>query len=160
MLICERVRHIAKIAAIGGLFAAPAYAQDPGYPHPQKEFSQPQFPSSNQSQLKSYLAGVRPKLAEPQWTLWGKVTSLEQCWGSDCVLVFLDSSSPSQVNPDGCQLLTIGFVSDDTRPDRGLIHTMVLSAFIGGKEVALLISGCSRGPPESAAPSILAVWIR
>jgi hypothetical protein len=83
--------------------------------------------------------------AAPQYSQWGSVQELEAGWALDTIAV---RHSAPMVNPDGCAVTNAGYATDPADPGHSLFHTLLLSAFLNRKEVALLISGCVFGKPR------------
>ena len=75
----------------------------------------------------------------PQYTQWGSVQELEAGWALDTMAV---RHSAPLVNPDGCPVRDAGYATNPSDTGHSLFHTLLLSAFLNRKEVALLISGC------------------
>ena len=83
--------------------------------------------------------------AEPTYTAWGTIRELEAGWTVDSMSV---SHSASVVNPSGCSVTTYGYATSPEDSGRSLFHTMLMSAFLNRKEVALLIDGCAYNKPK------------
>jgi hypothetical protein len=99
-------------------------------------------------------ASVSQLAAQPaiQYSQWGSVQDLEAGWGEDTMGI---RHSAPLVNPGGCAVTNAGYATSPADTGHDLFHTLLLSAFLNRKEVALLISGCSYGKPR-----VLAVKIR
>lgn len=92
-----------------------------------------------------------PAQAAPQYSQWGSVQELEGGWAQDTMAV---RHSAPMVNPDGCAVTNAGYATDPADPGHSLFHTLLLSAFLNRKEVALLISGCAFSKPRIIAVKI------
>ena len=90
-------------------------------------------------------------LAAPTYTQWGSVQELEGGWAQDTMAV---RHSAPLVNPDGCAVTNAGYATDPADTGHSLFHTLLLSAFLNRKEVALLISGCAFSKPRIIAVKI------
>ena len=73
---------------------------------------------------------------------------LEAGWGDDTLTV---RHSAPLVNPGSCPVTNAGYASSPADNGHDLYHTLLLSAFLNRKEVALLISGCVYGKPKVIA---------
>jgi hypothetical protein len=87
-----------------------------------------------------------------QFTPWGRVTTLQNGWVVDRMLVF--QGAGALTNPDGCPLVTNGYIINETDPDRRASYTMLLAAFLNQREVALVISGCFQQRPRIVSVAI------
>jgi hypothetical protein len=139
MSIRDRVGPIALIAAVSTMALGIANAQDA------RKNAEP-------AQLQSFPNLLPSNKAAPQFTPWAKVTVLQSGWFVDRMLVFIDA--PGIVNPDGCTLDTNGYILNENHTGRNLFNTMLLSAFLNGREVALVISGCWDTRPQVVSVAI------
>ncbi len=96
------------------------------------------------------VTSVAPSAAQaaPQFSQWGSVQELEAGWALDTMAV---RHSAPVVNPDGCAVTNAGYATNPADPGHSLFHTLLLSAFLNRKEVALLISGCVFDKPRVIA---------
>ena len=101
---------------------------------------------------KSFAKEPTMNLAAAQFTPWGKIVALQSGWVIDRTLVFHDVSG--MTNPDGCPLETNGYILNETHVGRNLFNTMLLSAFLNGREVAMVISGCYQDRPQVVSVAI------
>ena len=69
------------------------------------------------------------------------------------MLVFIDAPG-SLTNPDGCPLTTNGYVTNPTHAAHDMFHTMLMSALISGRQVAMVISGCYVDRPQIVSVAI------
>ena len=90
-------------------------------------------------------------LSAPQYTQWGSIQELEGGWAQDTVAT---RHSAPFVNPDGCRVTNAGYATSPADTGHSLFHTLLLSAFLNRKEVALLISGCVFDKPRIIAVKI------
>jgi hypothetical protein len=86
-----------------------------------------------------------------QYTQWGSVQELEAGWGEDTMSV---RHSAALVNPGGCSITNAGYATNPADTGHSLFHTLLLSAFLNRKEVALLVSGCVYNKPRIIAVKI------
>jgi hypothetical protein len=89
--------------------------------------------------------------AAEQYSQWGSVQELEAGWAQDTMAV---RHSAPMVNPDGCPVTNAGYATNPADTGHSLFHTVLLSAFLNRKEVALLISGCVYSKPRIIAVKI------
>lgn len=101
----------------------------------------------------SLLALSPTTIAQPAsaFTQWGSVRELEGGWTEDAMTVY---HSAPMVNPGGCAVTNVGYATNPSDPGHNLFHTLLLSALLNRKEVALLISGCAYGKPHIIAVNI------
>ena len=52
------------------------------------------------------------------------------------------------VNPGGCSVTNAGYATNPADTGHSLFHTLLLSAFLNRKEVAILVSGCVFDKPR------------
>jgi hypothetical protein len=83
---------------------------------------------------------------------FGVIRSMEAGWSQDTMAV---QHSAPVVNPGGCRLTDAGYATSPADDGHDLFHTVLLSAFLNRKEVALLVSGCVYDKPH-----IISVTIR
>jgi hypothetical protein len=126
------------IAIAGCLFALPSGAQE-------------QQKADTEPKLQSFLDD--PSLIRAaQFTPWGKIVMLQGGWGIDRMLLFHQPTP--MTNPDGCTLLTNGYILNETHTGRNLFYSMLISALMNGREVALVISGCYQNRPQIVSVAI------
>lgn len=89
--------------------------------------------------------------ADPVFTDWGNVITLQAGFTVDRMLVF--HSAPMR-NPDSCTLITNGYIIDERAPGHNTFNTLLLSALLNRREVALVISGCFETRPQIVSVSI------
>jgi hypothetical protein len=92
-----------------------------------------------------------PALADPEFTDWGTVVSLQGGWVVDQALVF--HSAPLK-NPDHCTVTNNGYITNLEHAGHTLFHTMLLSALLTRREVALVIGGCRENRPQIISVAI------
>jgi hypothetical protein len=80
-------------------------------------------------------------------------------WREDTMAVF--HSSQPFVNPAGCQVTNGGYATDPAHPGHNLFHTVIMSAFLNKREVAILLEkplaegkGCIWGKPKIIAINV------
>jgi hypothetical protein len=76
---------------------------------------------------------------------WGSVQELEAGWAVDTMSV---RHSAPMVNPGGCRVTNAGYATNPADTGHSLFHTLLLSAFLNRKEVAILVSGCAFDKPR------------
>jgi hypothetical protein len=140
------------VIAISAMLLVSAHAQDAGIPAGSTGSKDRGKPAELQSVP---IQGALGKAAT-EFTPWARITSLQVGWVEDQMLVFLDD--PGVTNPDGCALVTNGYVTNPTHPAHDMFHTMLVSALISGRQVALVISGCY--PTIQDRPQIISVAIK
>lgn len=87
------------------------------------------------------------------WSGYGNVTWLLGGYKLDTLAV---GHTAPFVNPGGaCQAQNAGYATDPADPGHSLFHTMLLSAYMNGKQVKFLLEGCVFNKPK-----IIAVEIR
>jgi hypothetical protein len=89
--------------------------------------------------------------AEPQFTDFGRVVTLQAGFTIDRMLVF---HSAPMINPDNCPLTTNGYIIDENAPGHKTFYALLLGAFLNGKETALVISGCFEQRPRIVSVAI------
>jgi hypothetical protein len=82
---------------------------------------------------------------------WGRVVALQAGWTIDRMLVF--HSAPMK-NPDGCSLVTNGYIIDENAPGHKTFYALLLSALLNQREVAFVIGGCFENRPQIVSVSI------
>jgi hypothetical protein len=93
-----------------------------------------------------------PSNADPTFTPWARVTSMQVGWVVDRMLVF--HNTPTLTNPNGCPIVTNGYIIKETDPDRKTSYAMLLSAVLNQREVAMVIDGCFEGRPRIISVAI------
>ena len=101
------------------------------------------------------LAGTMtsPANAVPTGTAFSRLIAVQVGWVVDRVLVF--PNVPALMNPDGCPIVTNGYIIKETDPGRKTSYAMLLSALLNQREVAFVIDACFEGRPR-----IISVTIR
>lgn len=92
-----------------------------------------------------------PAVAAQAYSGWGSVQELEAGWVIDSLAV---RQSAPLVNPDSCTVTNAGYATNPADAGHSLFHTLLLSAFLNRKEVALLISGCAFDKPRIIAVKV------
>ena len=139
------------VIAVSAMFVFSAHAQNAGIP----AVSTGSQDAGKPAELQSF--PTQAPLAQPQFTPWARVTVLQVGWVVDQMLVFLDAPG-APTNPDGCSLTTNGYVTNPAHAAHDMFHTMLMSALISGRQVALVISGCY--PTNQDRPQIISVAIK
>jgi hypothetical protein len=87
-----------------------------------------------------------PALAAPNYSQFGQVIGIETGWSDDTMAVKLDV--PTVNSPTPCKITTAGYALDPT--DRGvkLHQSVLLSAFLTGRKVRVLVDGCVYDKPR------------
>jgi hypothetical protein len=99
--------------------------------------------------VNTMLAG--PVYAADAVSDWGTVVSLQAGWTVDRMLVFHNAAMK---NPESCSLTTNGYIIDENAPGHTLFNTLLLSALLTRREVALVILGCFENRPRIVSVSI------
>lgn len=90
-------------------------------------------------------------MAQEAWSQYGAVQELEAGWVEDTMA--LRHAAP-MVNPSGCSVTNAGYATNPADPGHSLFHTLLLSALLNRKEVAVLVSGCAYSKPRIIAVKI------
>ena len=85
-------------------------------------------------------------------TPWGTVMAIQSGWVVDRMLVF--HSLPTLVNPDGCSLVTNGYIIKETDPARKTFYDMLIAAKTSARQVAFVIDGCFENRPRIVSVSL------
>lgn len=110
---------------------------------------------TDQLQLGSFANDPSLTRAAPQFTPWRKVIALQHGWYVERTLVFLEGTTDVNiVNPDSCSLRNNGYILNENHTGRNLFNAMLLSAFLNGREVAMVISGCFDNRPQVISVAI------
>lgn len=87
---------------------------------------------------------AQPAAATPTEVTWAKIMRIQGGWYDAVLSVELNSTF---VNPDGCSWS--GWYQLDTSVGGAqLFQSMLVSAFMAGKEVSLIIDGCTGNRPK------------
>ena len=89
--------------------------------------------------------------ADAVFTDWGKVITLQAGWTVDRMLVF---HGAEMKNPEGCSIVTNGYIIDESAPGRGSFYTLLLSALLNTRDVNFVIQGCFEDRPRIVSVSI------
>ena len=79
-------------------------------------------------------------------TPFATVVAIQSGWVVDRMLVF--HNRPDLVNPDGCTIVTNGYIIKETDPARRTFYDMLIAAKVNGRQVAFVISGCFENRPR------------
>lgn len=90
--------------------------------------------------------------AAPQVTPWITLAALQSGWVVDRMLVF--PSAGALVNPDGCPIVTNGYIINERDPARKTFYAMLVSALMNQREVNFVISGCFEQRPRIVSVSV------
>jgi hypothetical protein len=143
MSITSRARRIALIGVSAALFSASGSAQDATTAGASK-YGDP---------LLSLSFLNDPALVRSaQWTSWGTVATLQGGWGIDRMLVF--HAAPMINSDPPCQILTNGYIVNETHTGHTLFNTMLMTALLNKREVAFVISGCYEQRPQIVSVAI------
>jgi hypothetical protein len=83
---------------------------------------------------------------------WTRITQIRTGWVIDTMAVFTQAPL---ANP-GCTVTNAGYVTDPADSGHQLFHSVLLAAFINGKEVQITAAGCIIGDK----PRIIGVDVR
>lgn len=83
-------------------------------------------------------------------TATGRITFLTAGWAANQVRVQTDAAFS---NPESCPF-TDGYITDPSDPGASLYHSILLGAFLAGKPVSLIISGCFLSRPKIIGVSV------
>jgi hypothetical protein len=102
---------------------------------------------------KWILAGVfilglwaAPALAAPNYSQFGHVIGIETGWLDDTMAVKLDV--PTVNSPTPCRIMTAGYALDPGDKGVKLHQSVLLSAFLSGRKVRILVEGCVYDKPR------------
>jgi hypothetical protein len=84
--------------------------------------------------------------AAPTFTPWGRITTLQNGWVVDRMLVF--QGNAPLTNPDGCSLVTNGYIINESDAGHRTQYAMLLGALLNQREVTMVISGCFQNRPR------------
>jgi hypothetical protein len=132
------LNRIAQIASIGIFCAMPA-AQD--------DTARAQATSANQPNQVANPNPANPLMQGPfsptdtAATPVFRIRYLGSGWTLDQMLVFPDQPLPL-TNPGGCGNNPDSYITQPADPGHSLFHTILLSAFLNGRQVQMVISGC------------------
>jgi len=93
-----------------------------------------------------------PGVAAPTFTPWGLITQMQVGWVVDRMLVW--QGNGPLTNPDGCSIVTNGYIINETDADHKTVYAMLLSAQLNQRRVTLLISGCYYDRPRIISVAI------
>ena len=82
---------------------------------------------------------------------WGTITSYNTGWLADSIRV---TTTAPTTNPQNCPTLD-GYVTSPSDPGNRASQAALLTAFVSGKSVSLVISGCYQGRPQIIGVSIV-----
>ena len=144
MSMKSRARQIALMVASAAILAVSADAQDAASPAVTKYGDPLQSLSflNDPSLVKSAL-----------WTNWATVVTLQGGWGIDRMLVFHGAPMVNNTDPP-CQILTNGYIVNETHTGHTLFNTMLMTALLNKREVAFVISGCYEQRPQIVSVAI------
>jgi hypothetical protein len=99
---------------------------------------------------------------EQQYTAWGHIVALETGWSNNTMSITLDPSVPfvngrEPIFPGEhfCSPKTAGYALDPGDPGVKVHQAALLSGYIAGKHVRLLISGCVFSKPRVIAVGLM-----
>jgi hypothetical protein len=84
-------------------------------------------------------------------TPWLRIQALQAGWVVDRMLVFTPGAL---VNPDGCSIVTNGYIINERDPGRRTFYAMLLSALLNQRQVAFVVGGCFENRPRIVSVSI------
>jgi hypothetical protein len=139
----ERTADVAAVATAGSSLTMTADERS-GENHPMKKTAL--FMSV------LFLAASVPVVANAavNVTGTGRITFLTSGFASNSMRVTLDTAFS---NPEGCAV-SDGFITDPADPGTPLYHSILLAAFLSGKPVSLIISGCFVSRPKIIGVSV------
>jgi hypothetical protein len=100
-------------------------------------------------------AAMFPALGNAQTakvTPWGTLVALQGGWGIDRMLVFHNMPMTNAEPP--CNLLTNGYIVNESQTGHDLFNTMLLTALLNRREVQFVILGCFENRPQIVSVSI------
>jgi hypothetical protein len=87
-----------------------------------------------------------------EFTPWGKVIAIQSGWVVDRMLVF--HGTGPLINPNGCPIVTNGYIIKETDPARRTFYDMLLNGVLWQREVQMVIDGCFGGRPRIVSVSM------
>ncbi|HKW91211.1 MAG TPA: hypothetical protein VJX92_04880 [Methylomirabilota bacterium] len=87
-----------------------------------------------------------PALAGPNYSQFGHVIGIETGWLDDTMAVKLDV--PTVNSPTPCRIMTAGYALDPNDKGVKLHQSVLLSAFLSGRKVRILVDGCVYDKPR------------
>lgn len=85
-----------------------------------------------------------PCRAEQVSSDWTRIDLIKTGWVVDSMAVFTQAPL---ANP-GCPVTNAGYATDPADSGHQLFHSVLLAAFINGREVQILANGCAFGKPR------------
>ncbi|MEQ1558252.1 MAG: hypothetical protein ABL933_04850 [Methyloglobulus sp.] len=85
-------------------------------------------------------------------TPWATVAAIQDGWVVDRMLVF--PNTPTLTNPDGCPLVTNGYIIKETDPVHKTSYDMLIAAKVNNRQVAFVLDGCFEGRPRIISVSL------
>jgi hypothetical protein len=112
--------------------------------------------------LTSVSAG-RAQVIEQHYTAWGHIVALETGWFNDTMSITLDPSVPFVNGTEPgfrpgehfCTVKTAGYALDPADAGVKVHQAALLSGYIAGKHVRLLVSGCVFSKPRVIAVGLM-----
>lgn len=99
--------------------------------------------------LVGMITSVQVRAAEV--TPWATVVAIQSGWVVDRMLVFHNGAV---VNPDGCSLVTNGYIIKETDPARKTFYDMLIAAKVNSRQVSFVIEGCFELRPRIISVSL------
>jgi hypothetical protein len=87
-----------------------------------------------------------PALAGPNYSAFGHVIGIETGWRDDTMGFKLDV--PTVNSPTPCKIMGAGYALDPQDPGVKLHQSVVLSAFLAGRKIRVLVDGCAYDKPR------------
>jgi hypothetical protein len=89
--------------------------------------------------------------AQDAWTGWAQIREINSGWVEDTMAVF--HAGPFVSLP--CATVTNGgYATNPNDPGHSLFHTLLISALLNKKEVAMRLEGCVYGKPRITAVNL------
>ncbi len=93
--------------------------------------------------------------AQNTTTNWVHITQLRAGLVEDAMAVYTTEGLPVSVNPGGCPKTDAGYTTKPSDPGHKLFQTVLLSAYLNGKQVQIAVHGCWYSKPR-----IIGVFIK
>lgn len=88
-----------------------------------------------------------PAQAAPNYSQFGHVIGIETGWLDDTMAVKLDVPTVNSKSPV-CKIMTAGYALDPADKGVKLHQSVLLSAFLSGRKVRVLVDGCVYDKPR------------
>jgi hypothetical protein len=103
--------------------------------------------------VTAFLFTVLPSRASAQQsTAWAHIVQVRAGLVEDAMAVF--TTNTTVLNPGNCKATDAGYQTIASDPGHKLFQTLLMSAYLNGKQVQLTIQGCAYDKPRIIGVSI------